>query len=76
MSLDPKMPDDDDLPVEVLYEFRPMGRFVKVCAIDANTGMEITMVGDSRYGDAILKRIARRKLAYVIAKNRAGKAGK
>ncbi len=69
------MARDDDLPVEVLYEFRPMGRFVKVCAIDARTGMEVTMVGDSRYGDAILKRIARRKLAYVIAKSRAKKTG-
>ncbi len=70
------MTTDDDMPVEVLYEFRPMGRFVKVCAIDAQTGTEITMVGDSRYGEAILKRVARRKLAYVIAKNRTEKSGR
>ena len=53
---------------EVLFEFRPVGRFVRVAAIDPITGIEVTMVGDATYGEEMLKRIAVRKLKYVIAK--------
>ncbi len=58
---------DIHLP-EVLFEFRPVGRYVRVAAIDPITGIEVTMVGDITYGEEILKRIAIRKLKYVIAK--------
>ncbi len=58
---------DVHLP-EVLFEFRSVGRFVRVAAIDPITGIEVTMVGDVTYGEEMLKRIATRKLKYVIAK--------
>ncbi len=56
---------------EVLFEFRRIGRSVRVSAIDPKTGTEVTMVGDARSGMMTLKRNAARKLAYVLAKGRA-----
>ena len=55
---------------EVLFEFRRVGRFLKVTAIDPDTNTEISMVGNPRYSKEMLKRIATRKLVYVIAKRR------
>jgi len=57
----------DDLG-EVIYEFIPMGRYVKVAAVDPATLTEVTIVGDPAVGETLLKRQARRKLAYVLAK--------
>ena len=56
---------------EVLFEFRRVGKVVRVNAIDPKTGIEVSMVGDMRYGTETLKRLAARKLAYVLAKRRA-----
>lgn len=53
---------------EVIFEFLRIGGAVKVTAIDAATGIEATIVGDPAVGDAALKRLARQKLAYVMAK--------
>ena len=55
---------------EVLYEFVSMGRFLRVNAIDPRTGIEVTMIADPRYGETLIKRLAARKLAYVITKRR------
>ncbi|MDJ0942849.1 MAG: hypothetical protein QNJ30_05270 [Kiloniellales bacterium] len=57
----------DDLG-EVIYEFIPMGRYVKVAAVDPATLTEVSIVGDPAAGETLLKRQARRKLAYVLAK--------
>lgn len=53
---------------EILYEFRRDGAFVRVAAIDAATNTEVIVVGSVDAGDAVLRGIARRKLAYVLAK--------
>jgi len=53
---------------EVLFEFHQVGKAVRVIAIDPRTGIEITMVGASNYSQEMLKRLAIRKLRYVIAK--------
>ena len=53
---------------EVLYEFRRVGSFVRVCAIDPETRTEVIMVGDPKQGLEVLKRIATRKLIYVMRK--------
>jgi hypothetical protein len=59
----------DDIHLrEVLFEFRRVGRYVKVNAIDPVTAIEVSMVGDPRRGEATLKRAATRKLKYVIMK--------
>ena len=55
---------------EVLFEFRRVGRFLKVTAIDPDTNTEVSMVGNPRYSQQMLKRNATRKLVYVIAKRR------
>lgn len=56
---------------EVIFEFVRVGAAVKVTAVDAATGTEATIVGDPAAGEAMLKRLARQKLAYVLAKGRA-----
>lgn len=53
---------------EVLFEFRQVGAYVKVSAIDAETGLEVSIVGDASAGTARLKLTALRKLEYVMAK--------
>ena len=60
---------------EVLYEFRSVGRYLRVNAIDPRTGIEVSMIADPRYGETLIKRLAARKLAYVIAKRRPGLMG-
>ncbi len=53
---------------ETLFEFRRVGAYVKVSAIDAATGVEISVVGDAAAGQARLKQVALKKLEYVLAK--------
>ena len=60
---------------EVLYEFRSVGRYLRVNAIDPRTGIEVSMIADPRYGETLIKRLAARKLAYVILKRRPGLMG-
>ena len=55
---------------EVLFEFVSVGRYLRVNAIDPRTGIEVTLTADPRYGESHIKRIATRKLAYVISKQR------
>jgi len=62
---------DDEYPLrEVLIEFRHQGNYVRVAAIDPVTLIEVTMVGDPKQGEEILKRLAARKLKYVLNKRR------
>ncbi len=53
---------------EVLYEFRRVGKHLRVIAIDPDTGIEVTMIGDRKAGVEELKRLAMRKLVYVMDK--------
>ncbi len=62
------MAEQPDNLGEVIYEFTPMGRYVKVAAVDPATLTEVSIVGDPAVGETLLKRQARRKLAYVLAK--------
>lgn len=55
---------------EVLFEFRQVGRLTRVVAIDPVTGTEVIMVGAPGYSTRMLKRLAARKLAYVIERQR------
>lgn len=58
---------------EVLFELRRVGAFVKVTAIDAQTGTEVSIVGNPAAGEVMLKRTALQKLEYVLAKNSGGR---
>lgn len=58
---------------EVLFELRRVGAFVKVTAIDAQTGTEVSIVGNPAAGEVMLKRTALQKLEYVMAKKAGGR---
>ena len=64
---------------EVLFEFVPRGRHVKVSALDPQTFTEAVIVGDARQDVEVLKAVAMRKLRYLLAKQkrqRSKRAGK
>lgn len=50
---------------EILFEFRQIGSSLRVAAIDAESGLEVTLVGPAGAGEAALKQLAIRKLEYV-----------
>ncbi|MBC7908730.1 MAG: hypothetical protein H7Y60_18540 [Rhodospirillaceae bacterium] len=53
---------------EALFEYRRIGAYVKVTAIDCLTGLEVSIVGDAKAGELRLKQTALKKLEYVLAK--------
>ena len=57
---------------EVIFEFHRVGAVVKVTAVDAATGIEASIVGDPARSDAALRRLAKQKLDYVIARRGMG----
>lgn len=57
---------------EVLFEFRRVGAYLKVSAIDAVSGLEVSIVGNPAASEAMLKRTALQKLEYVLAKQASG----
>jgi hypothetical protein len=63
-------PDDGTPLGGVYFEFTPIGTSVKVSAIDAATGTEVSVVGPARAAKADLQRLALQKLK---ARLRAGR---
>jgi hypothetical protein len=60
---------------EIIFEFIPQGRYVRVTAMDPATLTEVAIVGDATSSDERLRETAARKLDYVLAKaNRPGRA--
>lgn len=57
---------------EVYFEFRRIGSYMRVSAIDSVTGTEVTIAGDPKAGETMLKQTALRKLQYVMAKKQQG----
>jgi translation initiation factor 1 (eIF-1/SUI1) len=53
---------------EVYFEFTPVGSVVRVAAIDAATGLEVTVMGPASAAQADLERLALQKLKARIAK--------
>jgi len=62
--MDPK----DVILREVLFELQQVGSYMRVTAVCTRTNIEITMVGDPKLSERVLKDAAMRKLRYVIAK--------
>ena len=56
---------------EVLFEFQRHGNIMRVVAIDPVTRVEVTMIADPRHSQESIKKLAARKLAYVLAKKQA-----
>ncbi|HUN48329.1 MAG TPA: hypothetical protein VMU85_17500 [Stellaceae bacterium] len=55
---------------EVIFEFQRRGAYVKVSAVDVASGTEVSIVGDPAAGETALRRLAERKLDYVLARKR------
>jgi len=53
---------------ETFFEFRTIGSFVKVTAIDAATGLEVSIVGPAAASEALLRANALRKLEAALRK--------
>ena len=53
---------------EVLFEFFKVGKYIRVSAIDPDSGTEVIMIGDPKQGQEVMKRLATRKLVYVMNK--------
>ncbi|WP_372396959.1 hypothetical protein ABMY26_23030 [Azospirillum sp. HJ39] len=58
---------------EVLFEFQRVGSYLKVVAIDAKTGVEVTVAGPATGSLELLKRTAINKLRFVQSKPGPGK---
>ncbi len=59
---------DRESPSEVLFEFTPVGAVVRVAAIDAATGIEVTVMGPVTAARSDLERLALRKLKARLAR--------
>jgi hypothetical protein len=55
-------------PNAVIFELVQIGGSVKVTAIDPASFTEVTTIGSPRVSETELKRLARRKLEYVLNK--------
>ena len=55
---------------EVYIEFIQQGRYVKVTAVDADTGTEASIVGDASTPQKQLEQLAAQKLRYVLNKGK------
>ena len=61
----------------MIFEFISIGAYVKVSAIDTQTGTEVSIVGNPRRGEVALRRVAMRKLERALEKNApAGQRGR
>ncbi len=59
-------------PGEIYLELTPLGRQVKVVAIDATTGIEVSVMGPVTAAPSDLKNLAIRKLKRRIEEGRTG----
>lgn len=64
-----------DRPRDVIFEFSAVGNSVKVCAVDARSGLEVSIVGPVNAGEAALRRAALDKLEYMMDKRSPGPMG-
>jgi hypothetical protein len=56
------MAAEDEPQGQVYFEFTPIGTSVKVVAIDAATGIEVSVLGPARAAQSDLQRLALQKL--------------
>jgi hypothetical protein len=63
------------MPRETLFEFHQIGAFTKATAIDAETGLEVSIVGPSSSSELVLRNNALRKLAAALKRHGIGDAG-
>jgi hypothetical protein len=59
-----------DEPREVYFEFTAIGAVVKVAAIDATTGVEVSVMGPASAAQSDLEQLALAKLKARLARER------
>ena len=69
------MVDEAD-PDGVILEYVRLGALVRVSAIDPASLTVVVLLGPAGAGEPALRRAALRKLAYVLARRRAGPASR
>ncbi len=62
------MPPEKTSSREIYFEHVVVGHNVKVSAIDANTGTEVSITGPANAGQKQLEDVALRKLLYVMSR--------
>lgn len=62
----------DPVPGEVYFEFTQVGRSMKVAAIDARTGVEVSIVGPAASPQSQLQNLALKKLIKRLETIRSG----
>ncbi len=55
---------------EIYFEFRKVGKTIKVTAVDADRGIEVVVMGPATASQSDLQDLARRKLEARLAKER------
>ena len=55
---------------DIIIEFYQVGAYVKVTAVDTVTYTEVSIVGDPTRSEEALKRVAIRKLEYILERDR------
>jgi hypothetical protein len=53
---------------EVIFELLRIGAALKVTAVDVESGIEASMVGDPNAAQETLRRLAKQKLDYVMSR--------
>jgi hypothetical protein len=59
---------------EALFEFHQVGAFMKVSALDPDSGIEVSIVGPANASDHVLRTNALRKLEAALRKSEGEKA--
>ena len=59
----------EDAGREVYFQFTALGRSVKVSAIDAATGLEVSVIGPATASKSDLERLALQKLKARLARS-------
>ena len=60
---------------DVILEYTPVGRVMRVCAVDTATGVEVVIQGPVDAPEHQLKATALAKLAYRLRKDQQGRSG-
>jgi len=61
------------MPQETLFEFHRVGAYMKVTALDPDTGLEVSIDGPANASEYTLRTNAQRKLEAVLRKRLAEK---
>ena len=67
--------DSDAGGAGIIFEFVQIGAYVKASAVDTASGVEVSITAPASSPQDALKRAARRKLEYVLAKRAKGGRG-